>query len=229
MNSLLVPMTAKERHRGFLCLALHLLILPLVLPQLNALLSQPLSLSEANFLFYSVSFLCTVTLLFGFLRGNCASARRRVYLTLRTAFFAFVAFRASTVVLGILIQRFFPQFANINDQSIESLLKENYPLIAFATVFLVPVTEETLYRGLIFGTLSAYGKALAYGVSATVFAAIHVVGYLGVYPGTYLLLCFVQYLPAGLALAWAYCRTGTLIAPILVHMTVNAMGLSQMR
>lgn len=229
MNDYSVPMTTIERRKGILCLALHLFILPYAIPRLNALLSNPLSVSAVNFLFYFVSFLCIVVLLFSCLRRSLTPAFTGIHRTLRVAFFAYIILQASTVLLSMLIRCFLPQFSNVNDQSIAMLLEENYGLIALATVFLVPVTEETLYRGLVFGSLCPYRKVLAYTVSAVVFAAIHVVGYLGVYPGIHLLLCFLQYLPAGLTLAWAYHASGTLAAPILVHMTINAIGLYQLR
>ena len=44
-----------------------------------------------------------------------------------------------------------------------------------------------------------------------------------------LLLCFLQYLPAGYCLAWCYANTGTIVTPILMHMIVNAYGISAMR
>ena len=44
-----------------------------------------------------------------------------------------------------------------------------------------------------------------------------------------LLLCLLQYIPAGLFLAWSYARCNTIVAPVLIHMTVNAMGLYILR
>jgi len=44
-----------------------------------------------------------------------------------------------------------------------------------------------------------------------------------------IILCFLQYLPAGFALAWCYRRSGSIFASILVHMTVNQMGMLLMR
>jgi membrane protease YdiL (CAAX protease family) len=39
----------------------------------------------------------------------------------------------------------------------------------------------------------------------------------------------VQYLPAGLALAWAYEKADTIWAPILMHMTINQISITFMR
>ena len=64
----------------------------------------------------------------------------------------------------------------------------------------------------------------AYLVSMGVFAAIHVVGYIGSFSPLHLLLCFVQYLPAGFCLAWCYRQTGTLLAPVIMHTLVNTVS-----
>ena len=44
-----------------------------------------------------------------------------------------------------------------------------------------------------------------------------------------LLLCFVQYLPAGLCLGWAYARADSIFAPTLMHMIINLIGMLAMR
>jgi len=93
----------------------------------------------------------------------------------------------------------------------------------------ITITEETLYRGLLFQGLQRKNRALAYLVSVSVFAWIHVMGYVGQFDWRTLLLCFVQYLPAGIILALAYEKTDTIITPILIHIAVNQIGMSAMR
>ena len=46
---------------------------------------------------------------------------------------------------------------------------------------------------------------------------------------TGLLLCFLQYIPAGIALGWAYVRSGSILTPILIHTLVNAIGVAILR
>ena len=95
-----------------------------------------------------------------------------------------------------------PDFENINDESIFSMLDENTIPLALATVFLVPVADETLYRGLFFRKLLDKNILTAYIVSMVTFPSIHVMGYVGVHPLLTLLLCFLQYLPAGFCLCF---------------------------
>ena len=66
-------------------------------------------------------------------------------------------------------------------------------------------------------------------ISAAVFAAVHVVGYLGSAQELTLVLAFIQYLPAGLVLGWAYEKSGTIFAPMMIHTVINAMGIWAMR
>lgn len=80
------------------------------------------------------------------------------------------------------------------------------------TVLAAPLCEEFIFRGLIFGglrrTLAVLPSAL---VSAAIFAVVH--------PPLSMLPVFVL----GLCTAWAYQRSQTLLAPMLVHALYNAV------
>ena len=122
-----------------------------------------------------------------------------------------------------------PGFYNHNDEAIMEMLSSSRLLMLVGTVVLVPITEETLFRGLIFRNL--YGKShwAAYIVSILAFAVIHIIGYIGSYSTLELLMAFLQYLPAGLCLAWAYIRGGTIFAPIVIHSLVNYISINGIR
>ena len=93
----------------------------------------------------------------------------------------------------------------------------------------VPIAEECFYRGLIFRNLYDKSPFLAYAVSMVIFSLAHVLGYVGMEDLGTLALCFLQYLPAAFALAWSYRRSGSIFAPILIHMVVNQTGMLLMR
>ena len=61
------------------------------------------------------------------------------------------------------------------------------------------------------------------------FSAIHVTGYIGYYEPRILFLCFIQYLPIAYCLNFAYRHSGTIVAPILMHMLNNLMATAAMR
>ena len=102
-------------------------------------------------------------------------------------------------------------------------------LMSIGTVLLVPVVEEMLFRGVLFGRLYQKNCFLAYALSTILFSCIHIVGYLGVYAPTDLFLSFLQYVPAGICLAWSYAKSGCIWAPILIHIAVNQVGTLSMR
>ena len=79
-----------------------------------------------------------------------------------------------------------------------------------------PLLEEPLFRGVIFGGLAKIMPVwLAMALSGLVFAVIHVNA------ATLIPLWFL-----GAAFAWLYARTGTLLAPMAVHFTFNAINLA---
>ncbi len=229
MKKLPVSLTRGETVFCWVWWALQLLAVPLVLVLLNALLPAPLSEAKLNFVFFFLNFAVLTVGMWKFCIASCRIGLQRPAYTLQSAFFGFGIYYIASFLLGLLIIRLYPDFANLNDQSIATLLHENYTLTTVGTVLLVPVAEELMYRGLLFGTLYRRSRFLAYAVSAVVFAAVHLAGYITVYDPLALALSFLQYLPAGLCLGWAYARSGSILAPILIHMTINQIGIFAMR
>ena len=86
-----------------------------------------------------------------------------------------------------------------------------------------------MYRGLIFRNLYGKSRWAAYIVSILAFAVIHIIGYIGRYSALELLMAFLQYLPAGLCLAWAYTKADTIFAPILIHAAINFLSIHALR
>ena len=66
-------------------------------------------------------------------------------------------------------------------------------------------------------------------LSVALFSSVHIINYIGAYPFDTILLCFVQYIPAGLCLAGAYRLSGSLLSPILIHALVNLVGMLALR
>ena len=214
----------RETKWGLVYLPVSLLVLPTLLQAGNGLLAAPLSAARLNFVYYCINFAAVVWIFRRFLNTQLKAALRIPFPVLWYAILGYLGSQALGELLGILIYLIFPGFVNVNDQSVTALLGQDFRLMAFATILLVPVAEETLYRGLIFRGLYGKSPIAAYLVSMGVFAAIHVIGYIGTFDPLHLLLCFVQYLPAGFCLAWCYRQTGTILTPILMHLITNAMG-----
>lgn len=222
-------MTRLETYMGMVLVALHLLILPVILVWCNTLLPVPLTGAELNFLLFLTMFVLTLAVFHKFLWKNLENALSRLSDCLLSTLVGFGIYLAGNLVVNMLILNLSPNFSNVNDANIASMSSTHYALMAFATVLLVPVFEETLYRGLLFQGIYRHSRVLSYAVSVVGFAAIHVVGYIGASDPLTLLLCLLQYLPAGFALAWAYEKADSIFSPILMHCVINLIGILAMR
>ena len=229
MNKLTVSMTDKAQFSGLIYLLLDLFILPAILVTGNSLLPTPLPEALVNCIYFALNFLCVVLILHRFLWQSVKLAYKAPLSLLKYALIGFVLYELGTYLVNLGIVLIMPDFANVNDQAIITMSKDYFTLTAIGLVLLVPVVEEALYRGLVFRLIYERSKILGYLLSTIVFSSIHVISYLGAYDPKVLLLCFVQYLPAGLCLAWTYVKADNIFAPILVHMTINLIGVATMR
>lgn len=217
--------TGKETRWGLAWLAVNLMVLPTLLAIINTLLPRPLSAGMLNTVYYCLNFGAVLWIFRAFLSTAMKTALKRPFAVIWNAILGYLGYQVLTNLVTNVILMIEPDFGNVNDANIFSMLEQDALPLALSTVFLVPLAEEALYRGLIFRKLMDKNVALAIIVSMLVFAAIHVVGYIGSYSPVLLVLCFLQYLPAGYCLCWCYRRTGTIITPILMHTLVNATGI----
>lgn len=215
----------QENRRGWGYLFFQILLLPSILSGVNSLLTTPMSAAELNFLFYSINFIVIVVIFRKYLHASAKGALRNFWEILQAAIVGFVAYEVSNYLVTQTILYFFPGFSNVNDTSISNMSSSNFILTAIGVIFLVPPVEEVLYRGMIFRRLCATSRPAAYIVSIFIFGVIHVIGYMGTYSAGTLALCFIQYIPAGLWLAWTCQKADNILASIMVHSVINAIGI----
>lgn len=229
MNKLSVSLSKKNTVFGFIYIVLQLLVLPTLLVLGNWFLGNPLSEAKLNFVFFAVNFIVITVVYRHFLIDNLKILLQRPWRALCFAGAGFVLYWIGSILVGLLIVQLSPDFANANDQYIAEMTQENSMLMRIGTILLVPVVEETLYRGVLFGATYRKNAVLGYVLSTVIFSCIHIIGYLGVYTPLELGLSFLQYVPAGLCLAWSYQKADSIWAPILIHIAVNQIGNLYMR
>jgi len=101
-------------------------------------------------------------------------------------------------------------------------------LLLFAVV-LAPIYEEMLFRRVLFGRLWRDGWPLLGAVcSAVLFAFMHEPPLVGDKALAAQLPLWLVYTCMGLAFAWVYRRTGSLVAPIIAHGLNNAFAIGIM-
>lgn len=223
-TGLAVHLTDKEQVWGILYLLFSLFALPYLLSLFNGLLHTPLNEAWFNFLYFSLNFLCVFWIFHGFFKRSLIYAGGHFWDFVLSVVLGAAIYWVCSWTFSMLITHAFPEFENLNDSSIAQMVHSNFIIMLIGTVFFVPIAEEALYRGLIFGSLYSKSHWAAYFLSTVIFAAVHTINYIGIYTVPNLILAFLQYLPAGLVLAWAYRKSGSIFAPIVIHASINAIG-----
>lgn len=227
--SIATSLTSRETISGAVYLAIQFFALPSLLNWFNAQLSSPLREAELNFVFYLINFMAMLLIFHDFLGRSGRQITQHPGIFCEGVILGLVAYYAlsfvTTWIIGILV----PGFSNYNDEAIFAMGQSNSFLVFIGTVILVPPFEECMYRGLIFRNLYGKSRWAAYIVSIVLFAAIHIIGYIGVYSPLELLMAVLQYLPAGLCLAWSYIRGETIFTPILIHAAINYITITGLR
>ena len=226
---LTVSLTRDELLWGWVYLAFEFLFLPTILQLVSFSLFPGISDAEFNFLYYFVNFLATLLIFHSFLSRNLGVAKGKLLQVGLYVLLGLVIYWTSNLVMSELTYRIMPDFYNVNDAGIAAMSQDAFLLMAIGTVLLVPVAEESLFRGLLFRGIYGKSRWAAYAVSALCFCLPHVSVYIGSYDLSLLAMCFVQYLPAGLMLAWSYEKSNTILTPIIIHTIINAIGIYSMR
>ena len=229
MKSLSVQLRPYEQIIGWIYFAFQLVGLGVVAVLINMLLGNPLSQTDLNVALFVINFIAIVLIFHKYLLANlkCFFSRFGKNMALTALGFGiYVSLNQATSVIIAIID---PSYANANDSTINQMLDENFWMMAMATVLLVPLTEEVLYRGLLFGSLYQRNKILGIILSMALFSMIHVLPYIGTHDPLHLFLSFFIYLPAGFAFAWVYVSTDSIFASTFLHMLINGISILIMR
>lgn len=220
--------TASEYYRGWVYFGLYLLVFPIVMGRLQQMLSQQFDffLQAAQFsLIYYFLLVCTTVLLFwSFLRRNFDILLDRLPENLIVLLTGLVA--AGLLHRLVMLIPYPLENPNLLSYPSQYLMAPVETVVIF--VILMPIVEEPLFRGLLFGGLRGYSRVLAFVVSTLAYALFCVIQFVfspvGINP-LYLLL-IVQYLPMSLVLTWSYDQGGSIWSVMLLHMGINAMTLA---
>ena len=209
---------------GWVYLALHVFGIPLLLSLWAQFAENAPGDAVMNGVYYALGLVFTLTVMLSFLRAGFDTLMDnlpRCVLTLAAAVaLDYCLSFAVTAVLLLLREA----SQTPNNEAVMTLADENYGLVRALAVFIAPMVEETLFRGVVFGSLRKKSRALAYIVSVALFSLCHVWQYALAAMDPRELLYAVQYIPVSFALAWCYERSGTIWAPIFMHMGINALS-----
>lgn len=219
-------LSSVELRMGWVFFALHLFLSPFLVGEVGRVLDERLGIAltaaQSSAAYYALTLAVFAAAFWEFFRHGAETLRKDPH----PALFAFAVSLAAGVAATCL--------AGLVPLPVANPVRTDYPqqfalsplATALVVVVLRPAVEEPLFRGLLFGAVRGRSRAAAYVLSAGVFALAAVWQY--VFPGGDLsfLLLALQYLPMGLALAWAYDFTGSIYVPFAARAAMNGIFLA---
>lgn len=231
-KKLSVSMTSTERLLGWLYVPVFLILggtaLTWAFQKLGWPTDTPQGKAWLNGAFYLMNFMATVAIYHRFLAKSLIQVGQRFWGFVQAVILGLVLYYAGSWLIAWLVDFVRPRLQNVNDAEIQIMVRAQPAVMLIGTVVLVPTAEECIFRGLVFQGLYRRSRLAAYGLSTVLFCLVHICGYFGKNDALTLGLCFLEYIPAGIALAWAYKKADTIFAPILMHSLVNAWTFQSM-
>ncbi|MBR4869193.1 MAG: CPBP family intramembrane metalloprotease [Oscillospiraceae bacterium] len=221
-------LTHGETVSGLIFFAVYYLVMPFALtPLLNGIgkvLGTSIGSSLGNLLYYFVLFVVTLAIFWHFLGVNLAALGRHLNRSCISLAAGLIAFYGLNELLYRVSSALLDSHVNLNDVTITAQAGIAPHMMAVILILLAPFVEEILFRGLIFGSLRKNSRAVAYIISALLFAFGHVLRQVTLGLDLGALTLIFQYLAPGLVFAWVYERAGNIWPSVLLHALVNALA-----
>ncbi len=224
-----LPMNRKEKILGWIWFPIHVFglgaVLSFLMYYICPLIDVEPTTALLNVVYYAVSFLFLLGFLFSYLRLTFWDLCDNLWGCVKTFLFGYLVYNILLYAVVLLLSLITKEQTNPNEAAVVAETMKNRNMMLAVSIFLAPVVEEILFRGVVFGTIRTKNRVLAYVVSIVLFALYHLWEYFldGFSPA--LLLTSLEYLPGGLVLAWVYDRSGSLWPSVFMHMLINAVAM----
>ena len=224
ITGFLNTMSKPQRIAGLIYLPFHIIILPLFINMLAEYLPGGLSDTAANAVYYGLGFAFCIICMWKYLRTAFDFLLDNVATNITAMLFGGVSYLLlSYLASGVLFAILGDEQVASNNELISSLADESSRAIVALTVFVAPIVEEVLFRGVVFGTLAPKHRRLAFAASIALFAFYNVWQLALSTMDLKMFLYMVLSIPMGYALAWVYEKTNCLWVPIFLHMLINIL------
>lgn len=220
-------MTKLQRVGGYIYLPLHILILPIFVGMLGVFFPNEIGDLSANMIYFGIGFLFMILFERKYLRNAFDKLLDNKWRNIIALIIAFVIYFVFSLLVNslLLITLGDEMLSNPNNEEIGQIAEGNFGAIVGLAVFIGPVVEEVLFRGVVFGSLREKHRTVAFVVSIVLFGLCHVWQYAVASMDPMVLVFAIQYFAVGYALAWLYENTGCIWMPIFMHMIINAMSM----
>jgi len=219
-------LTRREQVRGLIFFALYFLVFPVLKMVVEWFFDHVfgLYLSEAvsAAVYYYIMGVLTLVVFGSFLKNGW---------TILTQFLPENLFALITGLVGALILRIPVRLITWPVENPDwgtwvQQYKHSPAATVVIVVVLMPIIEEVLFRGLLFGSLRRYSRGMAWAASVLLFVVYSVWTFAVAYKNPIYLVLAFQYLPAALALTWCYDRGGSIWSAAVLHIILNAIALA---
>lgn len=213
----------QEARKGWVLFALYLVLFPTVMGVIQYSVGGEFPVAEANVIYYLLSAAMVFLVFWNYLKSSFLHLMDHLPETL------------NAFAVGLLVAVVFTVLFSLLPYPVENPNIENYvdqfalspSATATILILLMPLVEEVLFRGLLFGSLLPLGKPLAWVVSVLAYCIYCVWQFVFTYGNIDLryLTLMLQYLPASLAFHGCFDRSGNIWGCVALHMAVNALAL----
>ena len=222
-----VNMLSRSQMRiGWCWLVIHAVALPFILSAFAEFAETPMSEGQVNLLYYVISFAFVMLFLGKFLRRSFDVLCDRIVFCLVVMVSGVVVYYALSYLAALILvlaEGGLPE-ENPNNAAIAGVALRDFGIMRAVSIFIAPIVEEVLFRGVAFGSMRKYSRFSAYVISIALFCIYHVWQYVLVSEDWTLLIYMVQYIAPGFVLARIYERSGSIWPAIFFHMGVNAFS-----
>ncbi|MDR0905327.1 MAG: CPBP family intramembrane metalloprotease [Oscillospiraceae bacterium] len=218
------PMRRYESVIGIIYIPFHAYFLPMLLYFILDAVGLRLAEPRMDLIYYGISALFLLCAMSSYWKATIRDLKKTVFRTIQAVFLGYACYFLANFIVDIVMSFFMDNLTNPNSAAVIDSVELNPNMMLVVTVLLAPIAEETMFRGALFGTLRKKSRFAAYAVSALLFAVYHLWGYLVGGWGADILVYALQYIPAGIALAWCYEYSGTLVAPVVLHALINLIA-----
>lgn len=218
-------LTVEEQRVGWVFFALYLFVFPFLVGLVTRFLEEHLELgvpaAQSSAIYYAAVLLLLVAVFWDFLKN----AFRILSDNTRRNLFALVVGFLGGMLFTVLLSLIPLPVENpvIGDYRGQFLLAPGFTTAV--VMFLRPMTEEILYRGLLFGSLRKMNRPLAYAVSIGLSALAAVWQFAVPDGGALYLLLALRYIPLAAAATWAYDIGGSVLTPMALRVILNGLFL----
>ena len=224
ITGFLNTMSKPQRIAGLIYLPFHILILPLFINMLAEYLPGGLSDTAANAVYYGLSFTFCIICMWKYLRIAFDFLLDNVATNITAMLFGGVSYLLlNYLASGVLFAILGDEQVASNNELISSLADESSRAVLALTVFVAPIVEEVLFRGVVFGSLAPKHRRMAFVASIALFAFYNVWQLVLSTMDPKMFVYMIMSIPMGYALAWAYEKTNCLWVPIFLHMLINVL------